>query len=130
MRATCRLTLAGLILVASFSGCGPSGPSRLVPPAIDSTAVVAGVIQVDANGDGRLDGGELATAPAFAPLMADLDDDGCPHPGVHSGVCRVELTGKGNDGKPLAAEYNTSSTLGAAVGGLVPKGGVLAFSLE
>lgn len=196
--------LATCLLAACLAGgCGPSKPARLVPPALDAAAVTAGIMQADANGDGILDAGELARAPAFLEAVPQLDRDGdkslsraeieswvadvrgsqvaitsaavvvkhkgrplagagvkfVPEaymgtavaaaegttdaagqaqisipggrfPGVNCGVYRVEITGKGPDGRPLAAKYNTSTTLGAAVGGPLPRGGVLVFALE
>ena len=50
--------------------------------------------------------------------------------GVNCGLYRVEITGQGNDGKPLPAKYNAASTLGAAVGGRLPENGVATFVLE
>ena len=52
------------------------------------------------------------------------------YPGVNCGLYRVEITGQGNDGKPLPARFNAQSTLGAAVGGRLPENGVAAFVLE
>jgi len=52
------------------------------------------------------------------------------YPGVNCGLFRVEITGQGNDGKPLPAKYNTQSTLGTAVGGQLPENGVATFVLE
>lgn len=52
------------------------------------------------------------------------------YPGVNCGLYRVEITGQGNDGKPLAARYNAQTTLGVAVGGAVPENGSVDFSLE
>lgn len=45
---------------------------------------------------------------------------GSRYHGVNCGLYRVELTGKGADGKPLPAKYNTETTLGIAVGGGLP----------
>lgn len=55
---------------------------------------------------------------------------GSPYPGVNCGLYRLEITGKGTDGKPLPAKYNTATTLGAAVGGMLPIGGMIAVDLE
>jgi hypothetical protein len=41
-------------------------------------------------------------------------------PGVRPGLYRVQITGKGADGKPLPAKYNSASILGYAVGGGLP----------
>lgn len=55
---------------------------------------------------------------------------GSAYPGVNCGLFRVEITGQGNDGKPLAARYNAQTTLGVAVGGAVPENGSVDFALE
>lgn len=55
---------------------------------------------------------------------------GAKYPGVNCGLYRVEITGQGNDGKPLAGRYNAQSTLGAAVGGRLPENGMAVFVLE
>lgn len=52
------------------------------------------------------------------------------HAGVNCGLYRIEITGKGNDGRPLPARFNTASTLGLAVGGQLPKTGVVTIPLE
>jgi hypothetical protein len=55
---------------------------------------------------------------------------GSEYPGVNCGLYRVEITGQGNDGKPLAAKYNTATTLGVAVGGMLPENGMVSYVLE
>lgn len=199
-----RILAAGCLVVALAAwGCGPSRPARLEAPELDVEAVVAGIMQADADGDGKLASGELAKAPAFRDALAALDVDGdkalsraeleswlagikasriavtsavvvvrhkgravagatvkfvpeafmsgaataaegttdaagqaqmtipgSRYPGVNCGVYRVEITGPGSDGKPIPAKYNSSSTLGAAVGGGLPAEGVFAFSLD
>jgi len=55
---------------------------------------------------------------------------GGEYPGVNCGLYRVEITGNGNDGKPLAAKYNAQSTLGVAVGGMLPENGMAVFDLN
>ena len=52
------------------------------------------------------------------------------YPGVNCGLYRVEITGRGNDGKPLPASYNTQSKLGLAVGGPLPLNGLALFMLD
>lgn len=52
------------------------------------------------------------------------------YPGVNCGLYRVEIEATGVDGKPLPARYNTDSTLGVAVGGLLPENGMATFPLE
>lgn len=170
---------------------------------MDVQAVVAGIMKADADGDGKLEAGELAGAPAFADALPVLDTDGdkalstkeleswldgvrasriavnsaavvvrqkgrpvvgatvrfipesfmagaaaeaqgvtdatgqaqvtipgSRYPGVNCGVYRVEITGAGNDGRPLVAKYNSATTLGAAVGGGLPPDGVFTFVLD
>ena len=43
------------------------------------------------------------------------------YPGVNCGLYRVEISGQGNDGKPLPGKYNSQTTLGTAVGGSLPE---------
>jgi len=50
--------------------------------------------------------------------------------GVNCGIYRVEITGQGSDGKPLPAKYNTATTLGVAVGAMLPQSGKTTFALE
>jgi hypothetical protein len=62
--------------------------------------------------------------------QANITIPGAQFPGVNCGVYRVEITGKGSDGKPLPAKYNTETTLGIAVGALLPQTGMPTFTLE
>lgn len=62
--------------------------------------------------------------------QANVTIPGGQFPGVNCGIYRVEISGKGNDGKPLPARYNTDTTLGIAVGALLPEGGMPTFTLE
>lgn len=55
---------------------------------------------------------------------------GSKYPGINCGLYRVEITGQGNDGKPVAAKYNAQSILGAAVSGQSSNAGVANFVLE
>jgi hypothetical protein len=55
---------------------------------------------------------------------------GSEYPGVNCGLYRVEITGAGGDGKALPAKYNTDSTLGMAVGGMLPENGMASFDLK
>jgi hypothetical protein len=50
--------------------------------------------------------------------------------GVHCGLYRVEITGTGNDGKPLPERVNAATTLGVAVGAGVPDTGWAEFRLD
>jgi hypothetical protein len=62
--------------------------------------------------------------------MSMVTIPGGEYPGVNCGLYRVEITGKGNDGKPLAAKYNSQSALGVAVGGMLPENGMAVFELN
>jgi len=62
--------------------------------------------------------------------MSMVTIPGSQYPGVNCGLYRVEITGKGNDGKPLEAKYNTQSTLGVAVGGMLPENGMASYDLK
>jgi len=55
---------------------------------------------------------------------------GSEYPGVNCGLYRVEITGSGADGQALPAMYNTDSTLGVAVGGMLPEKGMASFDLR
>lgn len=55
---------------------------------------------------------------------------GAEYPGVNCGLYRVEISGSGNDGKPLAAKYRSQSALGVAVGGMLPENGMAVFELN
>lgn len=55
---------------------------------------------------------------------------GSEFPGVNCGLYRVVITGIGNDGKSLPAEYNSQTRLGIAIGGMLPAGGVGILDLE
>lgn len=50
--------------------------------------------------------------------------------GVNCGLYRVEITGTGNDGKPLPERVNAATTLGMAVGAGVPDTGWAEFRLD
>jgi hypothetical protein len=65
-------------MAALLLGVGCSGrPGRLAPPDIDSDdAADAAIEQLDANGDGQLDEGELAKSPALASAKSRYDADG------------------------------------------------------
>jgi hypothetical protein len=85
---------------------------RLVPEAC-----MAGGIK-EASGKTDQAGMSMVTIP------------GSEYPGVNCGLYRVEIKGNGNDGKPLAAKYNSQSTLGVAVGGMLPENGMAVFELN
>lgn len=73
----------------------------------------------------RAAGGVTDADGAFAASIPEAK-----YPGVNCGLFRVEITGQGNDGKPLPARYNTETTLGLAVGGRLPEDGSAIFTLE
>lgn len=52
------------------------------------------------------------------------------YPGVNCGLYRVEITGTGNDGKPLPERMNAATTLGVAVGAGVPETGSVDLRLD
>lgn len=52
------------------------------------------------------------------------------YPGVNCGLYRVEITGAGNDGKPLPEGENTATRLGVAVGAGIPETGSVEFRLD
>jgi hypothetical protein len=62
--------------------------------------------------------------------QANITIPGAEFPGVTCGVYRVEISGTGNNGKPLPAKYNKKTTLGIAVGALLPQSGMPTFTLE
>ena len=76
--------------------------------------------------------------PGYQAAVGVTDADGAfaasipeaKYPGVNCGLFRVEITGQGNDGKPLPARYNAQTTLGIAVGGRLPENGSAIFTLE
>lgn len=71
-----RLSSAVVIVAWITCGCGPSRPTRLSAPALDITAIVAGIMQADVDGDGKLGDRELASVPAFVDARSALDSDG------------------------------------------------------
>jgi hypothetical protein len=52
------------------------------------------------------------------------------YPGVNCGLYRVEITGAGNDGKPLPEGENKATRLGVAVGAGIPETGSVEFRLD
>ncbi len=64
-------------VVLAVSGCGQGRPARVIAPAIGVEAVTSAVFTAaDADGNGRLEGGELVTVPAIATAAAAFDTDG------------------------------------------------------
>lgn len=67
-------TLVACVLF--LSGCGPGRPARIVPPALDPSAVTAAILaKADANNDGVLTASERTAIPALATVAAQLDAD-------------------------------------------------------
>jgi hypothetical protein len=62
--------------------------------------------------------------------LAPVTIPGSEYPGVNCGLYRVEITGIGVDGKALPAAYNVESSLGLAVGGMLPENGMASFDLK
>lgn len=85
---------------------------RLVPEDLLGSGVLPATGNTDASGLVR---------PAIA---------GSRFAGVNCGLYRIEISGQGNDGRPLPARFNTATTLGLAVGGQVPRTGVVTITLD
>lgn len=72
------------------------------------------------------------------PAQGTTEDDGgvvlavrsSRVPGVHCGLYRVEVTGNGNDGKPLPAEFNSATKLGVAIGGSAGGSSTIVLTLD
>lgn len=81
---------------------------------------------------------EPCMAAATEPAEGRTDDAGLVFlntptrqtPGVRPGLYRVQITGKGADGKPLPPKYNSASTLGYALGGGLPSPRTPIYALE
>ena len=56
--------------------------------------------------------------------------NGSQHPGVNCGLYKIEISGQGTDGRPLPARFNTATTVGLAVGGEIPRSGVVTIALD
>ena len=108
-----KVAITSIAVQVSHKGKPLSGAEiRLVPEAC-----MAGGIK-EASGKTDQSGMSMVTIP------------GSEYPGVNCGLYRVEITGNGNDGRPLAAKYNAQSTLGVAVGGMLPENGMAIFELN
>ena len=108
-----KVAITNIAVQVSHKGKPLSGAEiRLVPEAC-----MAGGIK-EASGKTDQSGMSMVTIP------------GSEYPGVNCGLYRVEITGNGNDGKPLAAKYNSQSTLGVAVGGMLPENCMAVFELN
>lgn len=75
-------------------------------------------------------GVSIATGTTDAAGLVRPAIAGSQHAGVNCGLYRIEISGRGNDGRPLAARFNTATTLGLAVGGQVPKSGLVTIALD
>lgn len=81
---------------------------------------------------------ERVMGPGMATATAVTDAEGrfaatipgSRYPGVHCGFYRVEISGIGNDGKSLTHFQGDNTPLGLAVGGMLPIGGVVTFTLD
>jgi hypothetical protein len=108
-----RVALTSLIVIVSQNG----KPLRDVTVKLVPEDFMGGGMKV-AEGTTDTGGGTMLAIP------------GSPYPGVNCGLYRVEITGSGANGRPIPARYNAETTLGAAVGGVLPDGGTLKFELE
>jgi hypothetical protein len=76
--------------------------------------------------------------PGVQPATGTTDSSGLvrpaiadsPHAGVNCGLYRIEISGQGNDGRALPARFNTATALGLAVGGPIPRSGVVTIALD
>lgn len=75
-------------------------------------------------------GRATATAVTDAEGRFAATIPGTRYPGVHCGFYRVEVSGIGNDGKSLTRFQGDHTPLGLAVGGMLPIGGVVTFTLD
>lgn len=108
-----KVAITSVAFQVSHKGKPLSGAEiRLVPEAC-----MGGGIK-EASGKTDQSGMSMVTIP------------GSEYPGINCGLYRVEITGTGADGKPLAAKYNSQSTLGVAVGGMLPENGMATFELN
>jgi hypothetical protein len=106
-------------------------------------AITSVAVQVTQRGK-PLSGADVKLVPeacmggAIKEATGTTDDSGVAmvtipggeYPGVNCGLYRVEVTGSGADGKALPAKYNAASTLGLAVGGMLPENGMASFDLK
>lgn len=66
--------LLGCIFATTAIACGCSrGPTGLVPPTINSDAPEAAIAKYDANGNGAIDGGEIAKATWLKLGLSRID---------------------------------------------------------
>lgn len=77
-------------------------------------------------------GGEVQAAEGVteAEGTAAMTIADAKYPGVNCGLYRVEITGEGNDGKPLPERVNVATTLGVAIGAGLPETGSVEVAVE
>jgi hypothetical protein len=75
-------------------------------------------------------GMQAAEGTTDASGMAMPSIAGGRYPGVNCGVYRVEITGSLPDGRPIPAKYNSSTSLGLAVGNGLPAESPVEFRLD
>src|SRR5688572_11499090 len=66
--------LQGCLIAMTAMVCGCSrGPTALVPPAVNADAPEAAIAKYDANGNGAIDGDEIAKATWLKMGLARID---------------------------------------------------------
>lgn len=77
-------------------------------------------------------GGEVKAAEGTtdADGVAAMTIPDAQYSGVNCGLYRVEISGTGNDGKPLRARANSDMRLGVAVGAGIPETGFVELAAE
>jgi len=77
-------------------------------------------------------GGEVKAAEGTtdADGAAAMTIPDAQYAGVNCGLYRVEITGTGNDGKPLPAAVDARSPLGVAVGAGIPEAGFVQLVVD
>ena len=108
-----RVAIAPLQIIMTHRGRPLTGVEvRIVPEPFMGGEVKAAEGTTDADG-------------AAAMTISDAQ-----YAGVNCGLYRVEITGTGNDGKPLAVAVNTDSPLGVAVGAGIPEAGFVQLAVD
>jgi len=108
-----RVAIAPLAIITTHRGRPLAGAVvRLVPEPCMGSEVKAAEGTTDADG-------------VVAMTIPDAQ-----YAGVNCGLYRVEITGTGNDGKPLPAAVDARSLLGVAVGGGIPEMGFVQLAVE
>ena len=108
-----QVAITSVMVQVTHKGTPLAGASvKLVPEASMGGAIQEAAGSSDASG------------------IAMITITGSMYPGVNCGLYRVEISGNGNDGKPLPTKYNAETTLGMAVGGMLPENGIAIFNLK